>query len=561
MAKDTMNSVSAVVEYVFEHYPEIARRAGKHDLDARLPAVEPDSVSDVDTLLTAASARFDALPDDADPELRADLGTAVRVLSDERFRIADLGRVHRGPNDWLFETDVAIYLRSGYAPLPERVAALERHLAQLPEFLAAAAKTLEPRLPAGERITGIENARARAVSIRELVARLVAESQGTAHQELAGDRVIELAAAASAACTGFADAVAATEPARAVFGADLLAGYLLAAEGVDTPVDELLAEVDAEVHTLVARLDALAGRLGANTRHEAYELMSAQVPEGPVCTTLADIIERLRGFWTEQDVVTITSREGLDIRPARDPATSAAVVFDIGGPLETVPQPHVLYVPEPRDPGALREYLNLPMLEMIAVHEVFPGHYLHYEATPADASVIRRCVPWFPGATEGWAHYTEELAIERGLADGRPLVEVAALRFALEAATRLLTFLSIHTGRWRFATAVAEAAALCGWSPERAAREVLVVVADPSGAMYTLGKLRIRRWRELAGVGAAAVDLKVFHDRLLRCGSAPLSTVWRYYLDGQRLRTVDGITRDEALVASTAASATKKENL
>jgi hypothetical protein len=79
--------------------------------------------------------------------------------------------------------------------------------------------------------------------------------------------------------------------------------------------------------------------------------------------------------------------------------------------------------------------------------------------------------------------------------------------------------------------------------------------------MYTLGKLRIRRWRELAGVGAAAVDLKVFHDRLLRCGSAPLSTVWRYYLDGQRLRTVDGITRDEALVASTAASATKKENL
>jgi uncharacterized protein (DUF885 family) len=76
---------------------------------------------------------------------------------------------------------------------------------------------------------------------------------------------------------------------------------------------------------------------------------------------------------------------------------------------------------------------------------------------------------------------------------------------------------------------------LCGWSPERAAREVLAVVAEPGIAMYTLGKLHIRRWRELAGVGGSAADLKAFHDRVARCGSAPLSAVWRYYLDGRRV--------------------------
>jgi uncharacterized protein (DUF885 family) len=154
---------------------------------------------------------------------------------------------------------------------------------------------------------------------------------------------------------------------------------------------------------------------------------------------------------------------------------------------------------------------------------------------PERACVIRRCVPWVPGATEGWAHYTEELAIERGLADGRPLVEVAALRFALEAATRALAFLSFHSGRSNLGAAVAEAVTLCGWSPERAAREVLAAVAEPGNAMYTLGKLHIRRWRELARVSGSAATLKAFHDRLLHCGSAPLSTVWRYYLDGQRV--------------------------
>lgn len=531
MSTDSTSPVSAVVDHIFERYPHVARRAGSHDADAVLPVVEPDTVSDVDTMLTAAVAHLEALPEDADPELRADLGAAMRVLTDERFRIADLGRVHRGPSWWLAETDVAVYLRGEYAPLPERLAALERHLARLPDFLAAAAKTLGPRLAAGERLSGIENARARAVSIRTLVARLVAEHR---HAEPARDRLTDLAAAAAAACTGFVDAVEATAPTGGVLGTELLGRHLMAAEGIDVPVAELLAEADAEVRALTTRLDALAARMGAGSRQGLYALVSERVPDGSVVAALSGFVARLRAFWAEQDVVTVTSERPLDIRPAQDPATSAAVVFDVGGPLETVAQPHVLYVPEPKDPAALRDYLNEPMLEMLAVHEIFPGHYVHHEATPADASVIRRCLPWFPGTAEGWAHYTEELAIERGLAAGRPLVEAAALRLALEAATRLLAFLSVHSGQWRFGAAVAETATLCGWSPERAAREVLAVVANSDGAMYTLGKLRIRQWREQAGIGTGATELKAFHDRLIRCGSAPLSTVWRYYLDGQR---------------------------
>lgn len=525
---NSLRAVSAVVDYVFERYPQVGRRAGRHDLDARLPDLEPDSLSEVDSMASAVTAALDELPEHGDPELRADLGAASRVLAGERFRIADLGRAHRGPGEWLGETGVGRYLRGGYAPLAERVAALEKHLAQLPDFLAGAATTLGRTLPAGDRLSGIENARARAVSIRAMVARLVAE-----HPD--AERLTDVAAAASAACTGFADAIAATKPVRAVFGQDLLAAYLMAAEGIDVPVADLLADVDAEIRTLVARLDALAGRLGAATRQDAYELMAAQVPDGPVVAELTGIVARLKDFWAEQDVVTITDGHHLDIRPTRDPSTSAAVTFDMGGPLETLPQPHVLHVPEPRDPAALRDYLNLPMLELIAVHEVFAGHYLHHESTSPHAGAIRRCVPWFPGATEGWAHYTEELAIEHGLAEGRPLVELAALRFALEAATRARTFLSVHSGRSGFGQAVAEAATLCGWSAERATREVLASVAEPATAMYTIGKLRLRRWRELAGVSGSAAGLKSFHDRIVRCGSAPLSTVWRYYLDGQRV--------------------------
>src|SRR5689334_7526297 len=98
---DSSRAVSAVVDHVFERYPQVGRRAGIHDLDARLPDLAPDSLSDVDGLVAAVSS----IPDEhADPETRADLGAAYRVLAVERFRIADLGRPHRGPGEWLGET-------------------------------------------------------------------------------------------------------------------------------------------------------------------------------------------------------------------------------------------------------------------------------------------------------------------------------------------------------------------------------------------------------------------------------------------------------------------------
>jgi uncharacterized protein (DUF885 family) len=174
------------------------------------------------------------------------------------------------------------------------------------------------------------------------------------------------------------------------------------------------------------------------------------------------------------------------------------------------------------------------MLEVIAVHEASPGHYVHTEASFRGPSVIRTCIPCSAGFPEGWAHYAEELAVEHGLAHERPLVEVAQLKSALEAATRLLIFLSVHMGRWNFAEAVGRATVICDWSPERAAREVLVAVSDAEMAMYTLGKLRIRQWRRTAAGGTTRRELKRFHDRILQCGYAPLATVWQYYLDGQR---------------------------
>jgi uncharacterized protein (DUF885 family) len=352
-----------------------------------------------------------------------------------------------------------------------------------------------------------------------------------------------VASAAAAACEDFARAVEGTAPARALFGPELLGGFLRAVEGIDHPVTDLLEEAQAEVDSVMSALALVAGKLGLEHRQRAYKLMTDRVSDGSVLDSLRSTIQRVKDFWIQTDVVSVETVHPLEVRRAPwAPAGAAGVEFAISGRLEQARQSHVLYVPELPGPVAnrrtsvRRQYLNDPMLEVIAVHEAFAGHYVHTEASFRGPSVIRTCIPCSAGFPEGWAHYAEELAVEHGLADGRPLVEVAQLRSALEAATRLLVFLSVHMGRWTFAEAVGRAVLICDWSQERAAREVLVATSDPETAMYALGKLRIREWRRTAAVGTTGRELKSFHDRILRCGYAPLATVWQYYLDGHRHR-------------------------
>lgn len=513
--------VADVVEHIFEQSPSQARRVGRHDYDGRLPEVAPRSPADLGQMHVAATRHLAALPDDGDPELRADLHASLKWLEVELLRVAELGEAYPDPFDYLWETDVSVYVRTPYAPLEDRVAALGTHLVRMPDFLAEAARTFGDRLPAGTRLRALEQARGQAVEIDHTVAALA----GT-HPDLVPGHMLDVAAAAADACEELAQRLEKTAPAKVLLGPELLAAFLQAREGIEHAGAELLEEACAEVEALATAADSAAADLGVADRRAAYELVAAQVSPGDAVDALRSTIERVKGFWIEADVVSVETDNALEIRRAPQRSASAAVRFAVSGPLEESRQPHVLLVPD------LKQYLTDPMLEVIALHEVFAGHYVHTEAARRGPSVMRTCVWDCAGFSEGWAHYVEALAIEHGIARERPLVEIALLRSALEAATRLLVFLAVHLGRWTFAEAVDRAVRICDWSPARSAREVLVTTSDSETAMYTLGKLRIREWRA-TDAGTSRGDLKRFHDRLLRCGIAPLSTVHQYLLDAR----------------------------
>lgn len=526
---EAQSSVAEVVAYVFERYPHCARRAGLHEYDACLPDPGPRSQAGLDRLRTAVFGGLKSLPATADPGLRADLDAAAKFLELEQFEAESLGWDHPAPAERLAETDVSVYLRSPYKPLQERVDTIAEHLEAVPEFLRQAGSVLGGTMPAGARLRSTEQATHQSARLRALAGQLAAK-----HSGIDVSRVAATAEPAAEACEEYAGAIAGVKPVGGVLGPELLAGLLRAAEGIETPVDNLLEEAQDEVASLVTALNRVAAQAGAGNRAEAYALLSEQVSDRPVVDAMRSAIDAAREFWERAGIVPVEVSTPLEVALAPAGAGSAEIVFDVGGPLEKVQQPHLLHVPDLRGDGpdsVRRQYLNDPMLAVIALHETFAGHYVHTEAGLARPAVMRNCVRWSAGFPEGWAHYTEELAVEYGFAADRPLVAIAQLKSALEAAVRLLVFLSVHLGRWSFTEAVQQVTTLCGWSPDRAVREVLITTAHISTAMYAMGKLRIRAWRRSLGSGVGRDDLRTFHGRLLRGGYAPLSTVWNHYRD------------------------------
>jgi len=167
------------------------------------------------------------------------------------------------------------------------------------------------------------------------------------------------------------------------------------------------------------------------------------------------------------------------------------------------------------------------MLGNITVHEVYPGHYLqflHFRARPAS---LARKAYLSPSFVEGWAHYTEQLAIEAGWDGGRREAEIAQLHDALLRDCRLLSSIGLHTEHWSVeqATELFQRAAHFEQLP--AQREAIRGTFNPEYFCYTLGKLRILQARRRFLASKFHGSLREFHDALLGSGCPPVGLIDR----------------------------------
>jgi hypothetical protein len=83
-------------------------------------------------------------------------------------------------------------------------------------------------------------------------------------------------------------------------------------------------------------------------------------------------------------------------------------------------------------------------MNMINVHEVWPGHYLQFLYAKRFPTKTRKLV--FCGTNaEGWAHYSEQMMVDEGFGGGDPKIRLAQLQEALLRDCRYVVGIKLHT--------------------------------------------------------------------------------------------------------------------
>jgi uncharacterized protein (DUF885 family) len=90
----------------------------------------------------------------------------------------------------------------------------------------------------------------------------------------------------------------------------------------------------------------------------------------------------------------------------------------------------------------LEEY-NRHMLQILTIHEAYPGHYVQLEYSNRVPSLIRRVLQ--SGVfVEGWAVYTEQMMLDQGYGDGDLALRLNQLKFYLRAIANTILDHKMH---------------------------------------------------------------------------------------------------------------------
>jgi hypothetical protein len=529
--------LAAVVEDQFRAHPAVARANGDHSADGLVAAAGARAHEQRHSELQRLQGLLAEVAAVPDRDLSLDLDTARSVVDSELFSLEVRRRAFKDPTSLLdgdSPLDVGGYLLRDYAPLPERLGALCRQLEQAREWTEQALRALEPQLAAPLIELAIQGAEGHLSFLRGEVAPLAEDQDDRSLRR----RLRAAAEAGEAALTRITSQLKQhrqLDHQGVALGADGLRAMLLAEEGLDRSISELRQEAERELDSLTEQrgrllVDSFPGREIAEVRSE---LERDHYTEATLISGADGLLEELRAFVEQNAEVPIPEGPKCEVRPSPGFMTAwVSAAYEGVGPLEQKPLPCIYYVTTPQPSWSDREtdewlrYLNRGTLKNTSVHEVYPGHHVQYLYSRRLTSDVRRFF-WTSGFGEGWAHYAELLMVERGLADGDPLLQLAQIEDALLRACRYRTTVGIHAEGWPVEEGTGVFIDRIGLDELPARREAMRATFDPLYLVYTLGKLEILRWRE-EWLRSNRGDLRSFHRLLLSAGSPPLAALGRW---------------------------------
>ncbi len=160
-------------------------------------------------------------------------------------------------------------------------------------------------------------------------------------------------------------------------------------------------------------------------------------------------VERIKAFIREQDILRLPEPDQCKVieMPEFHRGNSVAYLQQ-APPLDNKASSYYAVSPPPggwdahRVETLLQEY-NSRMLQVLTIHEAYPGHYVQLEYSNRCPSLIRRVL--FSGVfAEGWAVYTEQMMLDQGYGKADPALRLNQLKFYLRSVANTILDHHMH---------------------------------------------------------------------------------------------------------------------
>jgi uncharacterized protein (DUF885 family) len=240
-------------------------------------------------------------------------------------------------------------------------------------------------------------------------------------------------------------------------------------------------------------------------------------------------VDKIKTFIREKNILRILEPDRCQIIEMPEFQRGNSVAYLNGAPPldPDAPSMYAISPPakdwSPKQTQSLLEEYNRHMLQVLTIHEAYPGHYVQLEYSARVPSLIRRVLG--SGVyIEGWAVYTEQTLLDQGYGDGDLALRLNQLKFYLRAVCNAILDHKLHCAN--MTDEVAMKLMIEGaFQSEEEARQKLIRAKQTSVQLstYFVGRMAHVRLREqMQRELGDRFDLARYHEAVLTQGSVPV---------------------------------------
>ncbi|HYM13225.1 MAG TPA: DUF885 domain-containing protein [Bryobacterales bacterium] len=326
-------------------------------------------------------------------------------------------------------------------------------------------------------------------------------------------------------------------------GAENFSKKLAYDEMVDLPLDRVLAIGEANLEKDYRDFVDTAKKI--DPTKSPSEVMKSLEKDHPTAQSLIpsakDTLAGIRQYVADHKIIDLPSEARPIVTETPPYARSGSFAsMDSPGPYETKATEAFYYVTPPEkswDARHVEEHLRLynrPVMDIITIHEVYPGHFVQFLYSKQFPTKTRKLI-FCSSNVEGWAHYGEQMMLEEGYGGGDPKIRLAQLEEALLRDCRYLAGIRLHTRGMTVQDGAKIFVEKGFQEPANAYEEARRGAYNPTYLYYTLGKLEIYKLREdYRKAKGAAFSLREFHDQFVKQGGIPIKLIRRILLPGDQ---------------------------